>query len=109
LNVSPPLNVTLTHGIAPNDSAVKSYIVSFAIVSQSNSQLGQLVNDAGRPSVVDTTDASGIAGRSIRLHPLFLHSATAVDTIKVNATAKYHGLDVTGSPVQLVLILKPRS
>jgi hypothetical protein len=109
LNVSRPLNVTLTHGIAPNDSAVKSYIVSFAIVSQSDPQLGQLVNDAGKPSVVDTTDASGIAGRSIRLHPLFLHSATAVDTIKVNATAKYHGTEVKGSPVQLVLILKPRS
>ena len=32
LNVSPQLTVKLTHGVAPNDSAVKSYIVSFAIV-----------------------------------------------------------------------------
>src|SRR3981081_4648548 len=47
LNVSPPLNVKLTHGVAPNDSTVKSYIVSFAIVSQSDPQLGQLVNGAG--------------------------------------------------------------
>jgi len=109
LNVSPPLNVKLTHGIAPNDSAVKSYIVSFAIVSQSDPQLGQLVNDAGKPSVVDTTDATGIAGRAIRLYPLFLHSTTGVDTIKVNATAKYQGAQVKGSPVQLVLIVKPRS
>jgi hypothetical protein len=109
LNVSPALTVKLIHGVAPNDSAVTSYIVSFAIVSQSNPQLGQLVNDAGGPSVVDTTDASGIAGRAIRLHPLFLTSATAVDTIKVNATAKYHGVPVKGSPVRLVLIVKPRS
>jgi hypothetical protein len=109
LNVSPLLTVKLTHGVAPNDSAVKSYIVSFAIVSQSNPQLGQLVNDAGKPSVVAITDATGIAGRAIRLHPLFLTSATAVDTIKVNATAKYRGAPVRGSPVRLVLIVKPRS
>jgi hypothetical protein len=109
LNVSPMLTVRLNHGVPPNDSAVKSYIVSFAIVSQSNPQLGQIVNDAGKPAVVDTTDVNGIAGRAIRLHPLFLASATAVDTIKVEATAKYHGSQVKGSPVRLVLIVKPRS
>ena len=108
LNVSPMLTVKLTHGVAPNDSAVKSYIVSFAIVSQSNPQLGQLVNDAGKPSVAGTTDASGIAGRAIRLHPLFLKSATTVDSIIVNATAKYRGAPVGGSPVRLVLKVKPR-
>jgi hypothetical protein len=109
LNVSPMLTVKLTHGVPPNDSAVKSYIVSFAIVSQSNPQLGQIVNDAGKPAVVDTTDVNGIAGRAIRLHPLFLASATAVDTIKVDATAKYRGSQVKGSPVRLILIVKPRS
>jgi hypothetical protein len=109
LNVSPSLTVKLTHGVAPNDSAVKSYIVSFSIVSQSDPQLGQLVNDAGKPSIVDTTDATGIAGRAIRLHPLFLTSATTVDSIIVNATAKYRGAKVSGSPVRLVLKVKPRS
>jgi hypothetical protein len=109
LNVSPMLTVRLNHGVPPNDSAVKSYIVSFAIVSQRDPQLGQIVNDAGKPAVVDTTDVNGIAGRAIRLHPLFLASATAVDTIKVEATAKYHGSQVKGSPVRLTLIVKPRS
>jgi hypothetical protein len=109
LNVSPALTVKLTHGVAPNDSAVKSYIVSFAIVSQSNPQLGQLLNDAGKPSVVDTTDTNGIAGRAIRLHPLFLTPGNAVDSIVVNATAKYRGAQVAGSPVRLVLKVKPRS
>jgi hypothetical protein len=109
LNVSPQLSVKLSHGVAPNDSAVRSYIVSFAIVSQSDPQLGQLVNDAGKPAVVDTTDANGIAGRAIRLHPLFLASATTVDSIIVNATAKYRGAPVKGSPVRLVLKVKPRS
>ena len=108
LNVSPHLTVKLTHGVAPNDSAVKSYIVSFAIVSQSDPKLGELVNDAGKPSVVDTTDTNGVAGRAIRLHPLFL-SPPAVDSIIVNATAKYRGAEVSGSPVRLVLKVKPRS
>jgi hypothetical protein len=98
--------VKLTHGVAPNDTAVKSYIVSFAIVAQSNPQLGELVNDAGNASVVDTTDASGIAGRRIRVRLLFLTSAP-VDSIVVNATAKYRGVQVNGSPVRLVLLLKP--
>jgi hypothetical protein len=108
LNVSPMLTVKLTHGVAPNDSAVKSYIVSFAIVSQSNPQLGQLLDAAGKPSVVAITDATGIAGRAIRLHPLFLNSATT-DSIIVSATAKYRGTQVKGSPVRLVLKVKPRS
>ena len=109
LNVSHVLTVKLTHGIAPNDSAVKSYIVSFAIVSQTDPNLATLVNEAGKPSIVDTTDASGVAGRAIRLHPLFLTSGTTVDSIFVNATARLKGVPVSGSPVQLVLLLTPRS
>ena len=109
LNVSSQLTVKLTHGVAPDDSVVKSYIVSFAIVSQSNPNLGELVNDAGKPSVVDTTDTNGVAGRAIRLHPVFLSSATTVDSIIVNATSKFRGTQVSGSPVRLVLIVKPRS
>ena len=108
-NVSPRLSVKLTHGVAPADSVVKSYIVSFAIVSQSNPGLGELVNDVGKPSVVDTTDATGVAGRAIRLHPVFLNSGTTVDSIIVNATARYRGIPVSGSPVRLVLKVKPRS
>lgn len=107
-NVSSPLQVKLTHGVSPRDSAVKSYIVSFAIVYQSNPQLGELVNDNNRLSTVDTTDANGIAGRKIRMHPLFLGSST-VDSIVVNATARYRGTPVSGSPVRLVLLLKPLS
>jgi hypothetical protein len=105
LNISVPMQVRLSHGVAPDDSAVKSYIVSFAIVAQSDPRLGELVNDAGAASVVDTTDASGIAGRKIRLHSLFITAPS--DSIVINATAKYRGVQVNGSPVRLVLLLKP--
>jgi hypothetical protein len=109
VDVSNALTVELTHGISPNDSAVASYIVSFAIVSQPDPRLGELVNDAGKPSLVDTTDGSGIAGRKIRLHPVGLSSLTQVDSIIVSATARYRGAVVSGSPVRLVLQFKPRS
>jgi hypothetical protein len=107
INVSSKLTVKLSHSVAPNDSVVKSYIVSFAIVSQSNPSLGELVNDAGKPSAVDTTDTNGVAGRAIRLHPVSLTSA--VDSIIVNATARYRGGQVSGSPVRLVLVVRPAS
>jgi hypothetical protein len=107
LNVSKQMQVRLTHGLAPNDSAVTFYIVSFAIVFQSDPRLGELVNDVGKASVVDTTDANGIAGRMIRLHSLFITAPN--DSIVINATAKYRGIQVNGSPVRLVLLLKPRT
>jgi hypothetical protein len=108
-DVSAELQVKLTHGVAPNDSVVKSWIVSFVIVYTPDPQLGELVNDASKPSSIDTTSTSGIAGRKFRLHPKFLNSATQVDSIVVNATAKYRGAPVNGSPVRLVLRLTPLS
>lgn len=108
-NQSHDLTVSLRHGVAPTDSAVPSWIVSFAIVSQHKAGLVELVNDAGKPSVVDTTDASGIAGRQIRLHPVNLDSVTQTDSVIIDATAKFHGAPVSGSPVRLVLLFKPGS
>ena len=108
-NVSNAVTVKLSHGVSPDDSAVANYLVSFAIVSQSNPNLSELVNDAGRPSIVDTTDAGGIAGRKIRVHPVNLSDPTAVDSVIVQATAKYRGQPVTGSPVRLVIVLQPGS
>jgi hypothetical protein len=108
-NHSHPVSVSVKHGIAPADSAVGSWIVSFAIVSQHKAGLVELVDEAGRASLVDTTDASGIAGREIRLHPVNLDSATQLDTVVVNATAKFRGAPVSGSPVRLTVVCKPGS
>jgi hypothetical protein len=105
--LSPQLKVKLTHGTAPNDSVVKAYIVSYAIVAQKHPQLGELVDDARRPSRVATTGTDGVAGRAILLHPLNIQAAR--DTILIDATAKYRGAQVAGSPVRFILILKPKS
>jgi hypothetical protein len=104
-NISPALSVKVRHSLTSADSAVKSYLVSFAVVSPADTLLAILVNDAGLASRVDTTDASGVAGRKIKLNPVRLTSLT--DSIIVRATVKYLGLQLRGSPVRLVLLLKP--
>lgn len=106
-NFSPTLTVKVSHGVAPNDSAVGSYIVSFSIVSESDPNLAELINDGRIRSVVDTTDASGIAGRAIHLFPALIRSTSGVDSIVVSASARYRGAQVNGSPVRLVLLVKP--
>jgi hypothetical protein len=104
-NVSPALSVRVRHSLTSPDSAVKSYLVSFAIVSPADTSLAKLVNDAGTPSRLDTTDASGEASRKIRLNPVKL--TTVSDSIIVAATVRYRSGQVRGSPVRLVLKVKP--
>lgn len=104
-NVSPTLSVRVLHGLATADSAVKSYVVSFALANPANTGLATLVNDANRPSLVDTTDATGVAGRKIRIDPARL--TALADSVIVQATVKYRGTAVRGSPVRLVLRVKP--
>ena len=104
LNVSDPLTVKVTHGTPAADSAVKSYVVSFAVVSSGNPELATLI-DGARASLVDTTDVSGVAGRALRVRPVNLGAVTE-DSVIVNATVKYRGEPVSGSPVRLVLHLK---
>jgi hypothetical protein len=87
------------------DSAVKNYLVSFAITSTSDTTLAKLVNDAGVSSRIDTTDANGEAARKIRLNVLNLKSGN--DSIIVSASVKYRGVAVKGSPVRLVMKVKP--
>jgi hypothetical protein len=105
-NFSPMLTVKLSHGVAPNDSAVRSYIVSFSIVSESDPNLAVLVNDGRKLSVIDTTDANGTAGRALYIHPDLIRTADGVDSVIVNASARYRGALVNGSPVRLVLKVK---
>ena len=106
LNVSPLLGVKLLHGKGP-DSAVVGYRVSFKMISPTGT-LAQLVNDLGKPgTTADTTDASGLAQRKIKLNVAQLTSAT--DSVVVMASASYRGVAIRGSPVRLVLKYKLKS
>ncbi|HEY3258180.1 MAG TPA: hypothetical protein VGJ64_04945 [Gemmatimonadaceae bacterium] len=106
-NISPALSVRVLHSLTSPDSAVNAYRVSFAVISPTDTLLATLVNDAGLASRVDTTDDSGTASRKIRLTPVRLTALR--DSIIVSATVKYRGAQVLGSPVRLVLIVKPAS
>lgn len=106
VNVSPALGVKLLHGKTA-DSAVAGYRVVFRISSPSGT-LAQLINDNGATgTTADTTDASGIASRRIRLNVAQL--TVAADSVVVFASASYRGAAVRGSPVKLVLKYKPKS
>lgn len=110
LNTSKTVAVSLRHGKAGADSAVSAYLVSFSITTASGAAIADLVDESGRKSRVDTTDASGLAGRRIRLHataPSFIANST--DSIVVTATAKFRGAVVKGGPVRLVVVFKPRN
>jgi hypothetical protein len=74
------------------------------VVSGGDPLLAELVS-GGTVSTVDTTDAAGVAGRAVRIRPLYL--LADVDSVIVNATVKYRGAPITGSPVRLVVVLQP--
>lgn len=106
LNVSQALGVKLLHG-KNADSAVAGYRVSFMMVSPTGT-VAQLVNDNGiAGTTADTTDASGVASRRIKLNVAQL--TTISDSVVVIASASYRGVAVRGSPMRLVLKYKPKA
>jgi hypothetical protein len=105
-NVSNALGVKVLHGLTTTDSAVASYRVTFDLVPPTDSLLARLVADNGTRSRVDTTDASGVASRKLKVDVAQI--AEAVDSVIVMANVKYKGQHVRGSPMRLVLKLKPK-
>jgi hypothetical protein len=105
-NISPSIGVKVLHTTATDTTAVASYLVSFQIISPGDTVLARLVRDGGARSSLDTTDASGVAARRIKLDVTRLTSA--VDSVIVHAFVKYRGVNVRGSPARLVLKVKPK-
>lgn len=105
-NVSNAIGVRVLHGTAAADSAVGSFRVTFNILSPADTAAARLVDALGRRSGADTTDASGIAARRVKVDVSRL--TAVIDSVIVNASVKYRGAHVRGSPKRLVLKLKPR-
>jgi hypothetical protein len=88
--------------------AVPSYLVRYAIlfpadgsVSDTDTTKVVLANDLGRPSTVDTTDASGIASRAVRISTAV---STIPDSVIVEARVSYPDTtSVAGTPVRFVI------
>jgi hypothetical protein len=109
---SGPLRVFVGHDttIAGFDTtiAVASYLVRYAIVFPADASVSLtdttkvlLANDLGRPSTIDTTDASGIAGRAVRISTAV---STIPDSVIVDAHVSYPDTtSVAGAPVRFVI------
>lgn len=101
-----PLAVELKHVNGADSVAIRRFVVRYVFeypagFTNSDTTKVQLVDDARRPSVVDTTDATGAAVRSFRIAP-FTHPAT--DSVIVRAEAVLpSGSPVAGSPVRFVV------
>ena len=89
------------------------FIVKYALVhapgtiSTSKTPAVFLADDQGNPSVVDTTDASGHASRSVVVVTAFLNDTSLlrgrIDSAVVTAQTSYKGALVSGSPVRIVI------
>jgi len=111
-NTSGPLGVNV---LSTNDdettSGVRAWIVTFQLESEgiaiapSDTSGVFLVNDGGRPSYADTTDAQGKASRRVRIR--ITPGFTPPDSVIVTVRAGYRGAPLSGGPVQLVLPLRP--
>ncbi|HWP01912.1 MAG TPA: hypothetical protein VNL96_00500, partial [Gemmatimonadaceae bacterium] len=66
-----------------------------------------LVDESGRPSQLDTSDVQGFAGRRVRVRG---GSALPprLDSVVVLVRARERGSDLSGSPLRLVLPIRPR-
>jgi hypothetical protein len=104
-NKSDPMSVTVRHSLTATDSAVNGWLVSFAVLYPDDTAFVRLVDERGAPSSIDTTDASGIAGRRIRMDAAHLRAIN--DSVVVIASVKYRGAHIRGSPIRMVLELRP--
>jgi hypothetical protein len=93
---SDPLNVTvLSKGVGNTATPVRSWIVTFEIVSQPAGEGGQntavFVGGGAERTSVDTTDANGLASRTISLQRLLLAGGTGRQDVTVRATIRRIG------------------
>jgi hypothetical protein len=111
-NSSQPLGVRVLSNTAATPAPVRFWIVRFQLeaggrlIPESDTSQIFLIGDIGRPSYADTTDLSGNAARRVRLR--VAPGLTPPDSAIITISATYRGAILAGSPVVLVLPLRPR-
>jgi hypothetical protein len=114
-NSAPALTVVVRNidALTSVASNVRTWPVRFEVLTPANptndtTQSVFLVDDSGRPSVLDTTDQSGIAGRRIRIRAQRFPASGDTASVVVRAIVTYKGIALRGSPFRLVLpVRKP--
>jgi hypothetical protein len=118
LNTSPPLTLNVRHKDTTKTPVavtnVSGWLVKYTLLYPSNPDNDStrsvfLVNENRRASNIDTTDASGIAGRSVRVRSAAFPSGTAPDSAVVEVSVNYRGQPVIGSPMILKLPIVRRA
>lgn len=103
-NRSAPVGVTVRHRDSTALTGVNAWLVRFQVVDPANlandtTAAVYLVNEAGRPSTIDTTDAGGSAARRVRVRAaLFPAGGAERDTVAVEVITSYRGIAVGGAP-----------
>jgi hypothetical protein len=95
---------------ATGDSVSPGWVVRYELVSAPVPPADTLIDsvfvvgDDGKRSSIDTTDATGLALRRLRVvpHP----GSTRTDSVVMRAYASYRGVPVLGSPARLVVVLR---
>lgn len=114
LNVTAELGVRVatfdtTGGVKNTQGWLVSYQLLFAgkVVAKSDTTVASLwTTGSQNGSLVDTTDANGLASRRVRIRALGLPSAA--ESVVVIATVRYKGAAVRGSPVRFVIHTRPK-
>lgn len=113
-NSSAALTVTVRHVEGSTATLVPNWLVKYELLRPANPTNDStasvfLVNEARTVSNIDTTDASGIASRFVRVRSSRFPASAAVDSAVVRVTVSYKGLPVKGAPIRLVvpIIRKP--
>lgn len=108
-NTTGSFSTTVTHidDVSASQTArVNGWIVRYQVVQPSNpgndtTAAAFMVDDRGRPSLIDTTDSGGNAGRSVRVRPDLFPVGDGPHSVEVMVTVLYRGQHVKGSPLML--------
>jgi len=107
-NTSSPLGARV---LTATNTGVRTWIVRFQleaggrVIPETDTSQVFLMGDNGRPSYVDTTDLGGRVSRRMRLK--VLPGLVPPDSAIITVSASYRGVPLTGSPVRLVLPVRP--
>lgn len=112
-NTSGTIGVRVLSGSGTAARGVRSWIVRFRLefrgeaIADGDTTRVFLVNESGRPSGTDTTDAQGAASRRLRVRtgPLI---PTTQDSVIVFTEVRHRGSLLLGAPVRLALPIAPR-
>ncbi|HET7457780.1 MAG TPA: hypothetical protein VFJ74_09000 [Gemmatimonadaceae bacterium] len=101
------LRVRVVHDTSTADSTVRSWLVFFSVVDSAPAIADsvRLINGQGNRSTVDTTDAAGLASRQVRVYAKAGTLVGTTDSVIVQASAKYRGAELRGSPVTFAVPL----